>query len=109
VLHANALHGNSFHGHTLGPAIAELEKLTGVETRRFHVDKSYRARNHSKSAGFGSGRVRRVTFPLGRKMKHRAAVELVIGHRKAPPDGPQLSQRMRRHVAAGYQFALQNA
>ena len=32
VLHAKALHGNPFDGHTLGPVIAELEALTGVET-----------------------------------------------------------------------------
>ena len=39
VLHAKALHGNPFDGHTLGPVIAELEALTGIETRRIHVDK----------------------------------------------------------------------
>jgi DNA invertase Pin-like site-specific DNA recombinase len=27
-------------GHTLGPVVADLEKLTGVETRRIHVDKA---------------------------------------------------------------------
>src|SRR5207253_4572732 len=27
-------HGNPFDGHTLGPVITDLEKLTGVETRR---------------------------------------------------------------------------
>jgi IS5 family transposase len=40
VLHAQALHGNPFDGHTLGPVIAGIETLTGVETRRIHVDKS---------------------------------------------------------------------
>jgi len=40
VLHAKALHGNPFDGHTLGPVVADLERLTGVETRRIHVDKS---------------------------------------------------------------------
>ena len=40
VLHAKALHGNPFDGHTLGPVVTELEQLTGVETRRIHVDKS---------------------------------------------------------------------
>src|SRR5262249_33351973 len=30
VLHAKALHGNPFDGHTLGPVITELEALTGV-------------------------------------------------------------------------------
>lgn len=30
VLHAKALHGNPFDGHTLRPVIAEMERLTGV-------------------------------------------------------------------------------
>ena len=45
MLHPKALHGNPFDGHTLGPIIADLEELTGVETRRIHVDKSYRDHN----------------------------------------------------------------
>jgi hypothetical protein len=48
VLHAKALHGNPFDGHTLGPVITELEQLTGVETRRIHVDKGYRGHLHIK-------------------------------------------------------------
>jgi len=46
VLHAKALHGNPFDGHTLAPVIAELGALTGVETRRIHVDKGYRGHTH---------------------------------------------------------------
>src|ERR1700690_3495778 len=42
VLHAKALHGNPFDGHTLGPVVADMEKLTGVEARRILVDKGYR-------------------------------------------------------------------
>ena len=38
VLHAKALHGNPCDSHTLGPVVTELEQLTGVETRRIHVD-----------------------------------------------------------------------
>jgi IS5 family transposase len=34
VLHAKALHGNPFDGHTLEPVIMELERQTGVEARR---------------------------------------------------------------------------
>ena len=34
------------HGHTLGPVITKLEKLTAVETRRIPVDKGYRGSNH---------------------------------------------------------------
>jgi transposase, IS5 family len=47
ALHAKALHGNPFDGHTLGPVVAELEQLTGIETRRIHVDKGYRGHNHA--------------------------------------------------------------
>src|SRR5215831_8999368 len=46
VLHAKALHGNPYDGHTLGPVIADLEKLTGVTVRRIHGDKGYRGHNY---------------------------------------------------------------
>ena len=49
VLHAKALHGNPFDGHTLGPVIAELEALTGIETRRIDVDKSLPLRRRGLS------------------------------------------------------------
>jgi IS5 family transposase len=80
VLHAKALHGNPFDGHTLGPVIAELEALTGIETRRIHVDKGYRGHNHTqKFRVWISGQVRRVTAAVRREMRRRAAVEPVIG------------------------------
>jgi hypothetical protein len=40
VLHARALHGNPFDGHTLDPAIVDIERMTGIEVKRGHVDKS---------------------------------------------------------------------
>ena len=110
VLHAKALHGSPFDGHTLGPVVAELEALTGIETRRIHVDKGYRGHNHAqKFRAWISGQVRRVTAP----MRRRAAVEPVIGHMKA-------EHRMGRNylkgrhgdrcnavlAAAGYNFRL---
>ena len=103
-----------FDGHTLGPVVAELEQLTGVETRRIHVDKGYRGHNHAhKFRVWITGQVRRVTRPIRREMKRRAAVEPVIGHLKA-------EHRMGRNhlkgrngdranavlAAAGYNFAL---
>jgi transposase, IS5 family len=82
VLHAKALHGNPFDGHTLGPVVTELEKLTGVETRRIHVDKGYRGHNHAeKFRVWITGQVR-VTAPIRREIKRRAAVEPVIGRRR---------------------------
>jgi len=114
VLHAKALHGNPFDGHTLGPVVAELEALTGIETRRIHVDKGYRGHNHPhKFRVWISGQVRRVTAPIRREMRRRSAVEPVIGHIKA-------EHRMGRNylkgragdrinavlAAAGYNFTL---
>jgi transposase, IS5 family len=45
VPHAKALHGNAYDGHTLGPGLTGLEKITGVAARRIHSDKGYRGRN----------------------------------------------------------------
>jgi len=114
VLHAKALHGNPFDGHTLGPAIADMTQLLGVEPRRIHVDKGYRGHNHPhKFRVWISGQARRVTAAIRREMKRRAAVEPVIGHIKA-------EHRMDRNylkgregdranavlAAAGYNFSL---
>ena len=114
VLHAKALHGNPYDGHTLGPVVAEMEKLTGVEARRIHVDKGYHGHNHpNKFRVWISGQVRRVTKTIRREMRRRAAVEPVIGHMKA-------GHRMERNylkgrdgdranavlAAAGYNFGL---
>jgi IS5 family transposase len=114
VLHAKALHGNPFDGHTLGPVVADLERLTGVETRRIHVDKGYRGHNHPhKFRVWISGQVRRVTAPIRREMKRRAAVEPVIGHLKAEHrmDRNHLKGREGDRInavlaAAGYNFGL---
>jgi transposase, IS5 family len=114
VLHAKALHGNPFDGHTLGPVITELERQTGVTTRRIHVDKGYRGHNHKeKFRVWISGQVRRVTRTIRREMKRRAAVEPVIGHTKAEHrmgrnylkgrEGDRINAVL---AAAGYNFAL---
>jgi len=114
VLHAKALHGNPFDGHTLGPVVTELEQLTGVETRRIHVDKGYRGHNHKeKFRVWVTGQARRVTAPIRREMKRRAAVEPVIGHIKAEHrmsrnylrgrDGDRINAVL---AAAGYNFGL---
>ena len=114
VLHAKALHGIPYDGHTLGPVIADLEKLTGVAARRIHGDKGYRGHNYpDRFKVWISGQVRRVTKAIRREMRRRAAVEPVIGHLKD-------DHRMRRNhlkgrdgdrinavlAAAGYNFSL---
>lgn len=96
------------------PVIADMEKLTGVQARRIHVDKGYRGHNHPHQFRVWiSGQVRRVTASIRREMNGRAAVEPVIGHVKA-------EHRMDRNylkgclgdrinailAAAGYNFGL---
>jgi hypothetical protein len=101
-------------GHTLGPVIADMEKLTGVEARRIHVDKGYRGHNHPhRFRVWISGQVRRVTASIRREMKRRAAVEPVIGHVKAEHrmDRNYLKGRLGDRInavlaAAGYNFGL---
>lgn len=84
VLHAKALHGNPFDGHTLGPVIADLTRLTGIEPKRIHVDKGYKGHSHpEKFRVWITGQVRRTTAAIKREMKRRAAIEPVIGHLKA--------------------------
>ena len=107
-------HGNPYDGHTLGPVITDLEKLTGVAVRRIHGDKGYRGHNYpDRFRVWISGQVRRVTKVIRREMRRRAAVEPVIGHLKD-------DHRMRRNylkgrdgdrinavlAAAGYNFSL---
>ena len=114
VLHAKALHGNPFDGHTLGPVVADMETLTGLEAKRIHVDKGYRGHNHpNKFKVWISGQVRRVTKTIRREMKRRAAVEPVIGHVKNDHrmdrnylkgrDGDRANAVL---AAAGYNFRL---
>jgi transposase, IS5 family len=114
VLHAKALHGNPYDGATLRPVIEDMEKLTGIETRRIHVDKGYRGHKHPhKFRVWISGQVRRVTAAIRREMKRRAAVEPVIGHIKAEHrmDRNYLKGREGDRInavlaAAGYNFSL---
>ncbi len=114
VLHARALHGNPFDGHTLGPAIADIERMTGIEVKRGHVDKGYRGHGHPhKFRIWISGQVRRTTAAIKREMKRRAAIEPVIGHVKAEHrmDRNYLKGREGDRInailaAAGYNFSL---
>jgi IS5 family transposase len=114
VLHAKALHGNPYDGHTLGPVIADLEKLTGVAARRIHADKGYRGHNYpDRFKVWISGQVRHVTKAIHREMRRRAAVEPVIGHVKEDHrmgrnhlKGREGDRNNAVLAAAGYNFSL---
>jgi IS5 family transposase len=116
ALHAKALPGNPYDGHTLAEIIPDMEAMIGVELERILVDAGYRGHNAPLSHRFRiytAGQKRRMTPAVKREMRRRAAIEPVIGHLKN-------EHRMRRNylahaqgdainailAAAGYNFRL---
>jgi len=84
VLHAKALPGNPYDGHTLRAAIADTERLTGRAIERAYVDKGYRGHDApNPHRVFISGQKRGVFGAIKRELRRRSAIEPVIGHMKA--------------------------
>ena len=85
VVHAQALPGNPYDGHTLAGVIPAIEQLVGNTIERLHADAGYRGHNAPPDYKFRiytSKQKRRVTPLIKREMRRRAAVEPVIGHLK---------------------------
>jgi IS5 family transposase len=83
ILHAKALPGNPYDGHTLREAIEETQALTGREIERVYVDKGYRGHNAPKPLRvFKSGQKRGVHGQIKKELRRRSAIEAVIGHCK---------------------------
>ena len=83
VLHAKALPGNPYDGHTLKPVIEETQALTGREIERIYADKGYRGHDAPNPLRvFLSGQKRGVFGAIKRQLKRRSAIEPVIGHMK---------------------------
>jgi IS5 family transposase len=83
VLHAKALHGNPYDGHTLKGVIEELTEWTGTEPERIYVDKGYIGHKCDKPLRvFRSGQKRGVHGQIKRELRRRSAVEPIIGHVK---------------------------
>ncbi|MER8374493.1 IS5 family transposase [Mesorhizobium sp. M1406] len=105
ALHAKALPGNPYDGHTLASVIPDIEETIGNEIGRILADAGYRGHNAPQSHRFRvftSGQKRRVTPAIKRQMRRRSAVEPVIGHIKA-------EHRMGRNYLAGQQGDAVNA
>jgi transposase, IS5 family len=105
VVHAQALPGNPYDGHTLAAVIPAIEQLVGNTIERAHVDAGYRGHNapsEYKFKVYTSWQKRRVTPAIKREMKRRAAVEPVIGHTKE-------EHRMGRNYLAGRHGDANNA
>lgn len=97
ALHAKALPGNPYDGHTLATVIPDMEKTIGNELSRILADAGHRGHNAPdthKFRVFTAGQKRRVTPAIKRLMRRRSAVEPVIGHIKN-------EHRMGRNYLAG--------
>jgi len=116
AIHAQALPGRPYDGHTLETVIPEIEKITGATLKRILADAGYRGHNAPgiyKMRVFTAGQKRRVTPAIKRQMKRRSAVEPVIGHIKnehrmdrnylAHEQGDAINPIL---AAAGYNFRL---
>lgn len=116
ALHAMALPGNPYDGHTLAKVIPAIEGSVGVGLERILADAGYRG--HNAPAGhkfrvFTAGQKRRLTPAIKRQMRRRSAVEPVIGHIKnehrmgrnylAHAEGDAINAIL---AAAGYNFSL---
>jgi IS5 family transposase len=85
VVHAQALPGNPYDGHTLAGVIPAIEQLVGHTIERLHADAGYRGHNappEYKFKIYTSKQKRRVTPQIKREMRRRSAIEPVIGHTK---------------------------
>ncbi len=116
ALHAMALPGNPYDGHTLADVIPDMERSIGGEIDRILADAGYRGHNAPQSHKFRvytAGQKRRVTPAIKREMRRRSAVEPVIGHIKnehrmgrnylAHAQGDAINAIL---AAAGYNFSL---
>lgn len=116
ALHAKALHGNPYDGHTLETVIPDMERTIGNEIGRILADAGYRGHNAPESHKFRvftSGQKRRMTPAIKRQMRRRSAIEPVIGHIKnehrmdrnylAHKEGDAVNAVL---AAAGYNFSL---
>jgi IS5 family transposase len=93
VIHAKALHGNPYDGHTLRQVIDETEALTGREIERVHADcasadgsavKGYRGHDAPKPRRvFLFGQKRGVHGQIKKERGRRFIIEAVIGHMEA--------------------------
>jgi IS5 family transposase len=116
ALHAKALPGNPYDGHTLQAVVPDMEKTIGNELERILADAGYRGHTappSHKFRVFTAGQKRRVTPAIKREMRRRSAIEPVIGHIKgehrmgrnylAGEDGDAINAIL---AAAGYNFSL---
>ena len=85
ILHAQALHGKPYDGHTLKGALENIKEVVGRMPSKVAVDKGYKGhglKHHPETTVYITGQKRGVTAAIKRWLKRRAVVEPIIGHAK---------------------------
>lgn len=82
ILHARALHGSPYDGHTLRFALDDVEKNIGRRPCKAFLDKGYKGYDEEETEVYITGQKRGVTKIIRRELKRRAAIEPIIGHAK---------------------------
>ena len=114
ILHAKALPGNPYDGHTLKTVLPGIEAITGATLSRILADAGYRGHNAPEEHKFKvymQGQKRGLTDAIKRQLKRRAAIEPLIGHTK---EDHRMGRNFLAHregdainavlAAAGYNF-----
>jgi IS5 family transposase len=82
VVGMRSFSGNPYDGHTLGPALEQVEILIDQRPELAVVDRGYRGHNVDKTRVLISGTRRGLTPKLIADLRHRSAIEAEIGHMK---------------------------
>ena len=82
VIGMRSFPGNPYDGHTLGPALEQVEILTDQRPDLAVVDRGYRGHGVGKTRVLISGTRRGLTPKLIADLRRRSAIEPEIGHMK---------------------------
>ena len=80
---ARSFPGNPYDGHTLAPALEQVEILTDTRPTLAVVDRGYRGHGVEATRVLIGGQRRGITPALAKLLKRRSAIEPEIGHMKA--------------------------
>ncbi len=83
VVGARSFPGNPYDGHTLAPALEQVEILTDTRPSLAVVDRGYRGHGVETTRVLISGQRRGITPALAKLLKRRSAIEPEIGHMKS--------------------------
>jgi len=84
LLHARALHGNPYDGHTLQATLEDLRNMVGRAPLCAVLDQGYKGHRvqQERTAIYITGQKRGVTDKIKRWLKRRTVIEPIIGHAK---------------------------